>query len=104
MKDDGRFGIQLEPELGKRLNAYCKENNITKSALIERLCRALLNNADTSEAEKNLYLIWIDKSLKAIIKKIADQNAEIDCLRKEVREAVDALNAQTAKRSETMTG
>jgi hypothetical protein len=58
---------------------------------VKRLLVTILNNADTSEAEKNLYLIWIDNSLKDIIKKIAKQNAEFDCLRTEVRETLKEL-------------
>jgi metal-responsive CopG/Arc/MetJ family transcriptional regulator len=91
MNNKKRLDVALEPELSDRLDKFCVENKISKPELVKRLLVTILNNADTSEAEKNLYLIWIDNSLKDIIKKIAKQNAEIDCLRTEVREALKEL-------------
>jgi predicted transcriptional regulator len=95
--ENDRLEIRLEPELFNRLEAYCKQNKISKSKLIERLCRTILNNTDTSEAEKNLYLIWVENSLKDIVEKIARQNAEIEKLRTEVRDAIKELKNKSVK-------
>jgi metal-responsive CopG/Arc/MetJ family transcriptional regulator len=86
-----RVEITLEPELLDRLDKYCTKHKISKSKLAERLFRTILNNTETKEAEENLYLMWIESGLTDIVKKIAQQNAEIESLRTEVRDALKGL-------------